>query len=124
MPAGVVTLSGDATIKTRLVLVRGDTRDITLTMPAGSALLTSEVRFSVRACADDDDAIWAKVGGSGVTVSSNTVAVASINEADWETWSSAGEPAEMAFDWEVRAGGVIVTPALGTIRVVWDVTRA
>lgn len=111
-------------IPTDLILRRGDTRTITLTMDEGATLETSVVKFTTRTCAEAAAAVWEKTESDGITVSSDTVAAVSITEDDWTTWEAAGRPKEMAYDWEVRpqAGGV-ATPAHGTIRVIWDVTR-
>lgn len=102
------------------VLMRGDTRDITLTMPDGATLLsTTSVTFTARICAPDDTAVWEKA----ITPSSDTVATASITTEDWTTWESMGEPRRMDWDFQVVAGGDTTTVARGTIHVVWDVSR-
>lgn len=104
----------------RVVLMRGDTRDITLTMPDGAALTSAtSVKFSARICAPDDTAVWEKT----ITPSSDTVAVASITTDDWTTWESMGEPRRMDWDFQVVASGDTTTVARGTIEVVWDVSR-
>lgn len=104
-----------------IVLMRGDTRDITLTMPDGATLLSAtSVRFSARRQTTADTAVWAKT----ITPSSDTVAVASLTTDDWTTWESMGEPQRMDWDFEVVASGDTTTVARGTIAVVWDVTRS
>lgn len=106
-------------VSQHLVLTRGDTRDITLTMPAGTLLTSAQsVRFTARD--DDDDVVWEQT----ITPSSDTVAVASIAVADWTTWDDASEPRVLHFDFQVvDAGGDVHTPALGTITVVPDQSR-
>lgn len=103
-------------------LTRGDTRTITLTL-SGGGLSSAVVAFSARARAEDDDAVWAKTEGDGVTVVSDTEATASITVADWDLWEAAGEPMRMAWDWQVTVGSAVTTVADGTFVVLWDVTR-
>lgn len=106
-------------ITQHLVVTRGDSRDITLTMPDGAQLLSAEsVRFTARD--GDDDVIWEQT----LTPSSDTVAVASLADADWTSWGDLDEPSEVHFDFQVvDADGETHTVGRGTIKVVSDQSR-
>lgn len=111
-------------MKTRLVLTRGDARDLILTMGADAALHEAAgVKLTARVNADDDDTVWAKDQDDMAL----TAATASytLTAADWTAWEAAGEPTEMEFDWEVTptAGALPTTQGRGTIVVEWDVSR-
>lgn len=109
-------------IPTKLVLTRGDTRTITLTMGAGAGLDTVDgVKFTAREAADDDDAVWEK--DQDDMVRTDTTAAYTLTAADWTAWENAGEPASMVFDWEVTDGTTVTTQGKGTIVVQWDVSR-
>lgn len=109
-------------IPTKLVLTRGDTRTITLTMAAGAGLDTVDgVKFTARVCATDDDTVWAKTQAD-MTLADTTAAY-TLTAADWTAWEAAGEPLSMVFDWEVTDGTTVTTQGEGTIRVQWDVSR-
>lgn len=99
-----------------LVVIRGDARTVTLTMAAGSQLLSAEsVTFYARADTADSDAIWEQT----LTPSSDTVAVATIGADEWASWTDAGEPEELHFAFRVVDGdGDTHTPGIGTITVV------
>lgn len=110
-------------MRSRIVMTRGDTDSVTLTMPTGAALQSAtSVRFTARA-ENDDAVVWEKSVNDGVTVSSDTVAVADISVSDWDDWESAGEPERMLFDFEVTTSGVVKTPAKGIIIVEQDQSR-
>lgn len=111
-------------MRSRIVMTRGDTDSVTLTMPTGAALQSAtSVKFTARA-EDDDAVVWAKSDTDGVTVSSDTVAVAGITTDDWDDWEAAGEPERMLFDFEVTtSAGVVKTPVKGIITVEWDASR-
>lgn len=102
-----------------VVAIRGDDKDITMTLPAGAGLSTAtSVKFTARD--EDDDVVWEQT----VTPSSDTVATASIGSDEWDEWDTAGEPERLSFDFEVTLStGKVRTPMLGTITVVQDVTR-
>lgn len=108
-------------ITQRLVLTRGDDRDITLTMPAGAQLTTAQsVRFTARDGADD--VVWEQT----ITPESDTVAVAHIAAADWEddVWDGVAYPRTLSFDFQVvDSAGETHTPAQGVITVVGDQSR-
>lgn len=109
-------------IPTKLVMTRGDTRTITLTMGAGAGLDTVDgVKFTARVCAKDDDTVWAKTQAD--MTRTDTTAAYQLTAADWTAWESAGEPTEMVFDWEVTDGTTVATQGKGTIVVEWDVSR-
>ena len=108
-------------IPTRLVLTRGDTRTITLTMDAGAGLDTAGVKLTARVGAEDDDAVWAKDQDDMATT--DTTAAYTLTASDWDAWEAAGEPEGMVYDFEVTVGTVVTTQARGTIRVLWDVSR-
>jgi hypothetical protein len=109
-------------ITQHLVLTRGDTRDITLTMPAGSDLdLATSVRFTARDGADD--VLWTQE----LTPSSDTVAVATIGavgSTDWADWTTSDEPEQARFDFEVvDEDGKTHTVAQGILTIVSDQSR-
>jgi hypothetical protein len=111
-------------MRSRVKLTRGDTDSITLSMPAGAALQSAQgIRFTARSEADDA-IVWSKEVNDGITVSSDTVAVAAITTSDWDDWEAAGEPERMLFDFEVTtASGDVRTPSNGIITVEMDQSR-
>lgn len=108
-------------ITQRLVLTRGDTRDITLTMPDGTELTTAQsVRFTARDASDD--IVWEQT----ITPDSDTVAVAHIAASDWDddVWDGVTYPSILSFDFQVTdSDGSVHTPAQGVITVVGDQSR-
>lgn len=99
-----------------LVVIRGDHRDITLTMPGGAELLTAvSVTFAAKADNADEDAVWSQT----LTPDSDTVAVATLAEADWTLWEDADEPRVLQFAFRVvDSDGEAHTAGIGTITVV------
>lgn len=103
-------------ITQHLVAIRGDHKDITMTLPTGAALDTAEsVTFHARVHEDDEDAVWEQT----LTPSSSTVAVATIAADEWTAWEDAGSPRVLRFAFRVvNSDGEPHTPVIGTITVV------
>lgn len=109
-------------IPTKLVLTRGDTHTITLTMATGAGLDTvTGIKFTAREAADDTTTVWAKTQAD--MTRADTTAAYTLTAADWTAWETAGEPREMVYDFEVTDGTTVSTPGKGTIVVEWDVSR-
>lgn len=109
-------------VPTKLVLIRGDTRTLTLTMGEGAGLDSVDgIKFTTRVCAEDTSAVWEKDQDDMTTA--DTTAAYTLTTADWTAWETAGKPKRMAYDWEVTDGTTVTTQGFGTIEVVWDVSR-
>jgi hypothetical protein len=103
-------------------VTRGDARDFTLTMPGGSELLSAQsVKFTARTgTREDSDVVWEQT----LTPTSDTVAVASLGDADWTAWDDASSPRVVHFDFEVTGSdGKPHTVGKGDITVGWDQSR-
>lgn len=109
----------------RIVLIRGDTRTLSVALFAGSDLdleAVDHLRFTAKCRASATTAVLSKSLGSGITVTDDDAATIDITEADWDDWD---DETDLVWDIEARVTSParVVTLAVGTLTVVPDVTR-